>query len=213
MSVPFPFTSHGTGVGFGRIVVSNAALNGIEYVGVPQGSVGSEADHSWYVDSRLTASSDTFPAVLSALNMLAAGKLVYLSITHVERNFSVTGASLGLATFLSLLGIRTDVCVTGFVQSLGQGSVGIDIQEVDDIDAKIRFCRDNNISLIVPSKSKSTLLSSLMHHHELLTYSLILSGLVNRKKPPTIGVAETIGDLAFVLTTMDSRVRLSQFQK
>jgi len=202
MSVPFPYTTNGVGAGFGRIVVSRSALRNVTYVGIPQARTGDD----WSFDARLERDKNTFVAIMSALNSLHAGKTIFVSMTDVPLDFSLSGASCGLAAYLAILGVVTDVAVTGYVVTFGECSASMQVQAIDQVDAKIAYAQRVGRKLIVPTKCESSLLRDALARNIITTYFDLAYGMVF-----DIGAVDSVADLAFVLHAMDRTVAIDLF--
>jgi hypothetical protein len=204
MSVPFPVTRsspHGNvGSGVCRILVTDHALRHIDYVGLPQ------CDEPWYVDVRLMHNRDSVATLLSALNLRWGNSIVYISCYGLRG--SIAGASFGLAAFCALCGVHTDVAVTGYIQSFGYMGAAMTIYEVDNVDAKIKWCMENNQPLIVPAMTHdSDILHELMATDMVTTFAQMYK--VRGPDVYLIGAATSVADLAFVLSAMDNSIPLT----
>lgn len=205
--VPFPYTIKGKGAGFGKIVTSRTSLPSANYVVIAQGTQNGDG---WNIDSMLTEDAESRSSVFSALNAKWGGRTVYVTLFIDRELDSLHGSSCGAAAFLSLLGIRTTVAITGWMQSFGLASVSFPIFPVDSVDAKILFALEKGKKLIVPAKAHSAMAAQLMREKKITTYA----GMITNEGPDvyTIGSVEGLSDLAFVLSAMDrENVTIQQF--
>ena len=200
-NVRFPYTLNKEGAGFGRIIASSSAQARCQYISIPQGN----HHGGWLIDQRLTENSDTFSSILSALNAKWGGKEVFVSLVFEDGSrLRLGGASCGLAAFLALFGIKTEVVVTGYVQSFGIPAADIPIYAVDSVDEKIEFAQLHNELLIVPATSDSLILQQMIRQQLVTT----VNGMVYNQGPDvfTLGAVKSFTDLAFVLCAMDSAI-------
>lgn len=212
MSVPFPYTVDKRGAGIARLVVSDHPVHSDnDYVQISPTQVHHQPVVMWFLDARLDVDSNTFAAMLSAFNTSAYPmRRVYLSMTDVPANFRLAGASCGLAAFLALLGVTTDIVVTGFIVSFANGSPSIEIEPVDETPSKIDYCLRNRRRIIVPAicmKGNPKILS-LFESGAATTYQSLF---IRRNPPTSVGLVDSVADLAFVLTSMDPSVDLHVF--
>lgn len=206
-SVPFPVTTGSVGAGFGVAVASTTPLIEDEhYRGIAQ------SQGAWFVDSMFIDDTNTFAAILSALNLLRAGQVTYLTLRGIDRDVRLSGASCGAAAYLALLGITTEVLVTGFIQSFGLSNPSLTVQAVDSVDEKVKWALANDRRIIVPFSCVETNphLSRLYSETRVTSYY----GMVSNRGPDVypVGVVDCVTDLAFVLSAMDpTKIALRQF--
>lgn len=207
MSVPFPFTRNGVGSGFGRIEATDDPLyDARAYTAVPQAS-----GHAWFIDNRLQQDASTALTIVSALQASRAGQTVYVSLTDVKPDIRLGGASCGLAAAVAIMtGVTTDVLITGYIQSFGDGvSTDILVLDVDDVDAKIEYCLRSGHAIIVPSTSDSRLLEHMIHERTVTTVENLWE--LTGRNVFVVGAAHTFAGLGIVLHAMDPSVDLNAF--
>lgn len=203
MSCKFPYTYSGRGGGFGRVVCTQSPSPDVEYLSIPQG------EERWFIDERMTNEAQMFPSVLSALNAVRGGKTAYISLVDSPKNLG--GSSLGLAAYIAARGIVTDVAVTGFVMSMGEGDIDMQIMPVDNVNRKIELAYEKQQKLIVPAACARTEkhLRDLLRAREVTTFA----NMEKSHGPDVflIGCASTVPALFFVLCAMDERLKISDF--
>lgn len=216
MSVKFPYTSTDGGGGFGRIVAGEGA--GPTVPGVTWNAIDQQLGSIWTIDERLMADSNTAPCILSALAQKFAGRPAYVYLAGENGPWSIDslhGASCGLAAFLAILGVETDVAVTGYVQAIGVGRSDIPIEPVDSVDRKIAIAMGRRQRLIVPEanlqkKWGNVQLNELARMNNLTTYSFMTA--YDGPDVFPIGMAGSVPALGYVLNAMDPTVDLKLFK-
>lgn len=206
-SVPFPVTTGAVGAGYGVAVASTTPVVSTESYRCIAQSRG-----TWFVDSMFIDDTNTFAAILSALNLLRAGQMTYLTLNGIPRDVNLSGASCGAAVFLALMGITSDVLVTGFIQSFGLSNPSLTMQAVDSVDEKVRWAISHDHKIVVPFSCLDTnpLLSRLYAEKRVTSFY----GMVGNCGPDVypVGIVDSITDAAFVLAAMDpGKVALRQF--
>lgn len=228
MAVPFPYTINGVGAGIGYIVRSDAAVPGARYVVIPvtvslARLPGDTSDTSWNIDERLMDNNNTVLTMMSSLNSWAAsGKAVFLTLYKADvktrrldlgpSDFRIHGASCGLAALLAIMNVQTDVAVTGYVQSFGgKMSPAVPILPVDCVRQKIEWCVRNECMLIFPFSAihLDSSLQQWFRGADVTSYSNMMMS--DGFDVFDIGVADSLADLAMVLSAMDPGVPPSLF--
>jgi len=227
MSVPFPYTINGQGAGIGTIVRSDVPAPGAEYVVIPvtvslARLPGDNSTSSWNIDERLMDNNNTVLTMVSALNAWASSGNVFLTLYQTDvksrrlalgpKDFRIHGASCGLAALLAIMKVETDVAVTGYVQSFGtKMSPAVPILPVDCVSQKIQWCIENECMLIFPFSAvhQDRSLETWFRSADVTSYSNMMMS--DGFDVFDIGVADSLADLAMVLSAMDPGVPPSLF--
>jgi hypothetical protein len=201
--VPFPYTTSAPdGGGFGRIVVTHEPLAGVQYAAVEQLTA------RWYIDVALLQDASSSDAVYSALNQHCADQETAVTMVCDKK---ISGASLGLACFLACMGIRTDVAVTGFIQSFGAEKPSLPIQAIDNADEKMRIARRYGRKLILPTASSKRPDGKELHRGIVDGSVYTFAHGIERLRPnPALhcAAADGVADLLFILRAYDGNVVL-----
>ena len=152
MSCSFPYTVKQKGVvarvGFGKITCSEKEIDDIRYMHFTIHRSPTK-DVALYLDSRLWSDQNTLLSVWSAID--AAEQVTpcrdQCYITMEPLGLKIAGDSLGLATFVALLGyVPSDVFLfTGFIQHFGakegkKDLLDLPIEGIDSAGEKCQGC-------------------------------------------------------------------------
>jgi hypothetical protein len=196
----FPYTNEaGVGTGHGKILVSDGPLPGVQYRMIPQGLPST----AWGLDARLTPSSDTESAVLSALAGSRKNQSIYVTLDNIPGN-RIEGSSLGAASELACLGFITEVAVTGYTNNFGDGPAELDILAVDDVWAKTQYALQNNLRLIIPLANVTS--DERLRDAYLRGSISTMASLMRGDKLQKICSASGIGTAIWVLARLDPSV-------
>lgn len=138
--------------GIGTVYVSKDALPDVEYMMLSASS--KEQKSRLYVNTDLAKDTSSFACILSAWDRTDDGtSKVY--ITYAPETVDMTGASLGLAAFLALMGYRlekTRYAFTGYVVNFGNDVPDdiseMEVQPVQEIATKHAVCIRRDMILV-----------------------------------------------------------------
>lgn len=226
MSVPFPYTINGTGAGIGTIKSSSSPIPGVNYVVIP--STGSmvrdmqQPQTSWCIDDRVMENSNTVLTMISSLNSWTSEPQIYLTLYVTDTatrttsvgppDFKIHGASCGIAALLAVMGITTNVAVTGYVQSFGQSnSPALPLLPVDCVVQKVKWAVRNGVMIIIPYSDvlRDPVLRQWYESANVTTYANMMHS--NGFDVFSVGVADSLADLGMVLCAMDESVDIRLF--
>lgn len=131
------------------MVYSSYPIQGREYDGFPLGSRGGV----WNLDRVFKGDVNTCTSVTAALQGTDAVIGCYIS-TDVHSSVNLSGASLGLAVTMAVMGIsvgsRAPVVFTGWMSSFGDDSSERYVGPVDSVMCKVNWCQTNEHALFIP---------------------------------------------------------------
>ena len=205
MSVPFPFTYRDQdNCGHAYSTRTSRPVRGVNYIQLP-------CRREYFLDARFQNNHATFAAAVSAYSLIQPPSPCYISITNIhsevtdsEHLSNLSGSSCGLALFLALLGIRTNVLVTGFIWLTDNPS--LEIHEVDSISKKMLYAQRHGMRIIVP-------FSCFPANRPLPENITTFSSMYSNRGYDLYSACAVVGlsDLAFVLNALDPSVSLECF--
>jgi hypothetical protein len=156
--------------------------------------IGGEREDVWYVEKTLTADNQTQISVISALNLCGAKPGSYLYSEFPPDVSSLSGASLGVAVVVAILGLgNTKFAFTGWMSSFGQERESVAMGHVDYVDMKIMGCLQRGLVLFFPLSTlkhgNKRTRNSTYFTHSIYTFRDYLIGVPYTDKHEGVGVA------------------------
>ena len=104
---------------------------------------------SFHIDATLQSDNNTWSAVLSAITLTNPNPNSYFTTTF---DGNLSGASLGLAATLAIIGAPPVIC-TGFVNCFGISFDSDEVHAIDHVEQKADVLRERGELLMLPEKN------------------------------------------------------------
>jgi hypothetical protein len=186
-----------------RVIYSSSSIHGRQYRSFPL----ADGRQCWFVDDALMHDTSTSLSFMSSLTACNAREGCYISVPDVERPNTLSGASLGLAVAMCVLGAK-NLVYTGFVpiNPFGGHVECPFIGPIEAVEEKMEYVRQVNEFLFVPSACvPESALTTAVSRRRLYSFTDYLKGAPIENDMRGIVVASLSECIVISQALMDAR--------